>query len=227
MKILSQPLFPRPLLALGLSCTLAALPLCLVRAQEGTPAAPPTTAQAVPDAPKSAGEANPNGANPDAKPMPAKAGVKTMLTAKEKQFIRKAEAGSAAEVQLAELVLKKSENAKIKEFAQMMITDHTAANKELLQLGSDKGIANAKVEVRPEEKAIYARMTAVTGTTFDDGYVKHAVADHETDVKEYKAAIGMTKDADLKAYEEKTLTIIEGHLKMAKELKDAKAATKS
>ena len=158
----------------------------------------------------------------DAKPVHAKSGVKTTLTGKEKQFIRRALAGNAAEVQLGELALKKTENAQIKEFAQTMITDHTAANKELLELASDEGVANSKVEVRPEDKAIYAKMTSTTGTAFEDAYVKHAVADHETDVKEYKMAQSMVKDPGLKAYVDKTETTIEGHLKMAKELQSSK-----
>ncbi len=156
--------------------------------------------------------------------MKPKKGVKSTLTVKEKAFMRRAAGGNAAEVQMAELVLKKTENPQIKEFAQMMITDHTAANKDLLQLASDEGLANFKVEVSPADKALYAKMTSVTGTTFDSGYVKHAISDHETDIKEYKQAQEMAKDAGLKSYVDKVEPIIEGHLKAAKEL-DAKKSS--
>lgn len=224
MKIQSTPVFTRSLCALSLGCALAALPLSMVRAQEVNPPAP-TTEQAAPPAPKTAGEVDPDATNKAGKPMKAKPGVKSTLTIKEKAFMRKAAGGNAAEVQLAELALKKSENAQIKEFAQMMITDHTAANKDLLQLASDEGLANFKAEVRPEDKAIYAKMTSVTGTAFDSGYVKHAVSDHETDVKEYKEAQAMTKNAGLKAYVDKVAPIVEGHLKQAKELDMKKTAS--
>ena len=126
-------------------------------------------------------------------------------------------------MQLAELTLKKSENQQVKDFAQTMITDHTAANKDLLQLASDEGLSNFKAEVSPEDKAIYAKMTSITGTAFDTAYIKHAVADHETDVKEYKQAQGMAKDEGLKTYVDKVEPIIEGHLKMAKELESTKS----
>ena len=66
--------------------------------------------------------------------------------------------------------------------------------------------------------AIYAKMKDLKGSTFDSAYIKHAVADHETDVKEYQKAKKTAKNPELVAYIDKTLPIIEGHLKMAKEL---------
>ena len=157
--------------------------------------------------------------------MKAKSGVKSTLTVKEKAFMRKAAGGNAAEVQMAELALKKTENPQIKEFAQTMITDHTAANKDLLELASNEGLANFKAAVGPANKAIYAKMTSTTGTAFDEFYIKHAVADHETDLKDYQKAQGMVTDAGLKAYVDKVEPIVEGHLKMAKELETKKTAS--
>ena len=157
-------------------------------------------------------------------PVKAKKGVKSNLTAKDKQFMHKAAAGgNAAEVQLAELALKNAESQAVKDFAQMMITDHTQANKDLLQLGSDEGLANFKVDVSPEDKATFAKMTVLKGTAFDTAYTKHAVVDHTGDVKEYQAEQGMTKNEGLKAYVDKVEPIIEGHLKAAKDLESKKS----
>ena len=61
-------------------------------------------------------------------------------------------------------------------------------------------------------------MKDLKGSVFDGAYIKHAVADHETDVKEYQKAKKTAKNPELVAYIDKTLPIIEGHLKMAKEL---------
>ena len=221
MKIHPTPIVAPSLFALGIGCAFAVLPLAAVRAQDAAPAAP-TTDQAVPPAPKSAGEANPNSENKDGVPVKPMPGVKSTLTTGEKDFMHKAAAGNAAEAQLGEVALKNAESQEVKDFAQKMVTDHTAANKELLQLASDEGLANFKVEVGPAAKAIYAKMTTIKGSAFDTAYIKHAVADHATVAKEYEKAEKTTKDPGLKAYEEKTLPTVEEHLKMAKELEATK-----
>ena len=44
------------------------------------------------------------------------------------------------ELEAANLILQKSKNAEVKDFAQMMITDHTKANAELQKLATLKGL---------------------------------------------------------------------------------------
>ncbi len=219
MKNHPTSILTRSVFAFSLGCTLAVLPLSGARAQD---AEKPTTSQAVPEQPQTAGTSSSTGSN-STMPVKAKKGVKSNLTAKDKQFMNKAAGGNAAEVQLAELALKNAESQAVKDFAQMMITDHTQANKDLLQLGSDEGLANFKVQVSPEDKATFGRMSVLKGTTFDTAYTKHAVVDHTDDVKEYKQEQGMTKNAGLKAYVDKVEPIIEGHLKNAKELEATKS----
>ena len=60
-------------------------------------------------------------------------------------------------------------------------------------------------------------MTSLKGTAFDTAYAKHAVVDHEKDLKEYKRRKAKVKDKELLAYVDKTEPIIDGHLKMAKD----------
>ena len=53
------------------------------------------------------------------------------LSPEGQQFVKKAAAGGAAEVKLSELANDRGSNAKVKDFAKQMVTDHTKANDEL------------------------------------------------------------------------------------------------
>ena len=219
MKIQTTPLATRSLFALGLGCTLAILPLQGVSAQETKPTADTTPMPSDPGMAPSSNVGNPVQAG--ATPIEPKH-VKDNLTLHEKEFMRTAAEGNLAEVELAQLALKNGESAQVKEFAQKMIDDHGKANEELETMAQNKGLLNFKPELNSADKALYAQMGTMKGTAFDTAYIKHAVADHETDVKEYEKAEKGLKDADLKAYDTKTLPIIEEHLKMAKELSATK-----
>src|SRR5262245_25410643 len=51
-------------------------------------------------------------------------------------FVDQASAASMAEVETGKLALEKGTNPKVKEFARMMVDDHTAANQQLKALAA-------------------------------------------------------------------------------------------
>lgn len=214
----------RSFLALGVGCALTALPFRAATAQESKKSSPPTTAGET-STDQNQGATDRLHTDSTVPKKKASEKVATELTNKEKQFVNKALAGNASEVMMAELALKKSESPEVKEFAEKMIADHKKANTELSEIEDAHGVSVPSPNPSDEDKAMYANMTSLTGTAFDAAYTKHAVTDHEMDVKEYKEAKKEVKDKMLAAYVDKTLTTIEGHLKMAQMLaKKAPAA---
>ena len=209
----------RSLLAAGVGC---ALTVSAVSAQESARATPPQTAGTV-----DTGETKTatDRLHTDSTVPRKKSDVKvdTELTNKEKQFLNKALVGNATEVMMAELALKKAESSDVKEFAEMMIADHKKANSELSEIDDAHGSSVPSPNPTDEDKAIYAQLTSLSGTAFDTAYIKHAVTDHEMDVKEYKEAKGEVKDEMLMSYVDKTLPVIEGHLKHAESLEKKSA----
>ncbi|MBV9657667.1 MAG: DUF4142 domain-containing protein [Verrucomicrobia bacterium] len=138
------------------------------------------------------------------------------LTAQEKAFVKEAGGGNAAEVQLAQLALKNSQNSDVKDFAQMMIKDHSQANTDLGKIAEQHKITPFPPEVPAKEKAFYDKVVKMTGADFDKAYVDHAVEDHTKDAAAYKKAQGEVKDPMLKQYVDKVTPIVEHHLEMAK-----------
>ena len=147
------------------------------------------------------------------------------LTSTEVAFIKEAGAGNAAEIKMAELALKNAESQDVKDFAQMMIKDHSEANDDLTVVAKNHNI-DFPPDAPEKEKALGKKMLDVKGAAFDKAYMKHAVEDHTQDVADYKKAEKQVKDKKLVEYVNKTTPVIEGHLKMAKEV-DAKVKKES
>jgi putative membrane protein len=128
-------------------------------------------------------------------------------------FWSKAAQGGMAEVELAKLALQKSQNADVKKFAQMMVTDHTKANDELKSLAAKKSVA-LPTDLG-SHKSTLDDLNGKTGADFDKAYVAAMVEDHETDVDLFEDNTD-NSDADIKAFTTKTLPTIKSHLEMIK-----------
>ena len=61
-------------------------------------------------------------------------------TSSDQDFVTKAAQGNSAEVELGKIVAAKSKNPNVKQFAQMMVKDHTTALNELQELAQTKNL---------------------------------------------------------------------------------------
>jgi putative membrane protein len=207
--LVSHSTLPTPtLLTLTIGCALACLPLGLASAQDaGTDPASKPGAAAV---------ATPE---PAATAAPETAGTTAAakLTHQETEFVTKAGAGNAAEVKVAGLAEANAESQDVKDFAAKMTKDHGDANTDLEPIAKAHDIAFPP-EPMAAQKMQYEKLAKLKGKAFDKAYVKDMVMDHEKDLAAYKKAKSEVKDADLKAYVEKTEPVVAEHLKMIKEI---------
>lgn len=196
-------------LPVGVGCALAFAPLG-IRAQDDT-AAKDKAAQSQPTDPVESKTGKLN---------QARAGGAVKLTAKESELVKSLGAGNAGEIRLAELALKNARSQQVKDFAQMMITDHSKANDQLSQVAK-----NHNIDFPPEPPAEAVEMSKtlldLKGTEFDKKYMGEAVTDHTNDLAEYKKAKGEVKDHLLVEYVKSTEPVVAKHLKEAKAI-DAK-----
>ncbi len=201
-----------------LACTVAlAMPLMMAGAASAqTTAKPPAPAAA----------AAPTSAVPpeamSAAPTPAAAASSAQLTTADKNFVQKAAQGGVAEVQMGQLAQQKADNADVKQFAQTMIDDHTANDDQLAKLATTKGL-NPPTDVGPMQQKMLTRLQGLDGKKFDRSYVNGQVKAHTAMLKLFQTEAKTTKDADLKAFAEQTVTTIEHHLTMAQGLAKAGA----
>ncbi len=137
------------------------------------------------------------------------------------EFAVKAANGGMAEVEMSELAENKATDPGVKDFARMMITDHSQANEELKALAAQKNIA---LPSSPDEdkREILTRLSARSGKDFDKAYIREMVKDHEKDVKLFEDGLLEVRDAELRAFIEKTLPVLRKHLTHIKQLDSRK-----
>ena len=127
-------------------------------------------------------------------------------------FYRKAAEGGMAEVELGKLAQDKSSTASVKEFAAMMVKDHSVANDKLKTVATKKNIA---LPTSPSvgQMATKTKLEVLSGSAFDKSYIKGMVKDHREDIKEFQTEATSGQDPDAKAYAAATLPTLKAHLK--------------
>ncbi len=139
-------------------------------------------------------------------------------------FMKEAAQGGLAEVELGRLAADKGSSDAVKKFGQRMVDDHGKANSELQTIAQQKNVA-LPTDLNAKDRALKAKLDKASGPAFDREYMKAMVQDHTKDVKTFQREAKTLKDADVKAFAEKTLPTLEEHLKLAKEVDSQVAGT--
>jgi putative membrane protein len=145
---------------------------------------------------------------------PATQSDSTQLSAFDRQFMTQAAAGNMAEIELSQLALKKSASDNVKQYAQMMVNDHTQANKTLSQLATKKGVT-LPTQLDPQHQAIRAKLEKLSGKQFDQQYMSVMKQDHVKTVAMFQSATQEAQDPDVRAFATTTLPRLQAHLEMA------------
>ena len=120
------------------------------------------------------------------------------------------------DIEAANQALAKSKNDDVRKFAEGMVADHTAVNKQALDLVK-------KLNVTPEDNATsqaltkaaaakHAELDKLTGAAFDKAYIANEVAYHKTvNGALEKTLIPSSKNAELKTLLQTGLKLFQGH----------------
>jgi putative membrane protein len=138
---------------------------------------------------------------------PAPAG----LSDADREFITKAAQGGMAEVELSKLAVAKLKKKEIKQFAQKMIDDHTAANEELTTLARNKG-AEVPTALAEDGQKSMDELKKLTGTKLEKKYVEVMKNDHQRMVDMFRDQSNNGQEPELKSWAAKTLPKLEEHL---------------
>jgi putative membrane protein len=141
------------------------------------------------------------------------------VTSDDAKFATTAASGGMAEVALGKLALSKTADAKIKEFATMMVTDHSKANDELMVIAKTKNITLPMAVDSTHQKKM-DELAKKSGTDFDKAYVDAMVDGHKKTLDLMNSEAKDGKDADLKAFAGKTAPTVQMHLDMINKIHD-------
>ena len=138
----------------------------------------------------------------------------------DQDFVTKAAQGNSAEVEFGKIVAAKSKDPNVKQFAQMMVKDHTTALNELQELAQTKNL-NFNDDLPDDAKSLQQKLSSDTGKQLDKDYMDGMVEDHQKDVQEFTDKSQNAKDPDVKQWASKTLPTLQKHLEKAQQI-DAK-----
>jgi putative membrane protein len=136
----------------------------------------------------------------------------------DRKFIEQAAEGGMFEVQAAQLAAAKATDPQVKSYASMLVDHHTAANNELVQIANARGVELPAAPPRGKRKDI-EQLGKKSGAEFDREFVREVgLKAHEKDIKLFEKASKDVKDAQLKAFVDKTLPTLREHLAQAQKL---------
>lgn len=162
-------------------------------------------------------------------PLLTVAFVALALTARAEQKISDAQiaaivvAANQVDIDAGKFAVEQASAADVRQFAQTMVTDHTAVNQSAVELVT-------KLHVSPEENETsralqtggeknIASLRALNGKAFDKAYVDHEVTYHEQVIQALDTAlIPNAQNAELKALLVKVRPAFIAHLDHAKHL---------
>jgi putative membrane protein len=145
------------------------------------------------------------------------AAPKDTLDSADVKFVKTEAAAGNAELKLAELGVQKAERADVKAFAEMLVTDHTQANKELSALATEKGVEVSAV-LDPKHADAFQKLEKAGKGDFDKEFLSDMISAHKKCVSNFEEAAKDAKNNDVKMWAEKMLPTLKAHLAKAKEL---------
>lgn len=127
------------------------------------------------------------------------------------------------DIDAGKLAVSKAKSAEVKEFAQRMITDHTAVNHSAVALATKLGVKPEDNETSRSLKKggdeNLAHLKKLKGAEFDRAYVDHEVVYHQAVLDALdKTLIPNASNAELKALLEKSRPAFVAHLEHAKKI---------
>jgi putative membrane protein len=98
-------------------------------------------------------------------------------------FLNKAIEMNQAELEISRMAQGKAENPEVKEYADMMVRDHTEA---LEKLRSAANVSESQVPLTKGHQETYDKLARMTGVQFDTEYMSAMVRDHREAVQTFQ-----------------------------------------
>ena len=141
----------------------------------------------------------------------------------DQDFIEAAAQTDMLEVHLGQMAQDQAGEQKVKDYAQMLVTDHTNDYTQVTALAAKLG-ATVPKGIDAAGNRMIAPFEKTKGKVFDKHYVHDMIAGHEKAIAAYKKEDAKTQNADIKTYIEATLPTLEKHLHDAQDLEKGKTS---
>lgn len=129
----------------------------------------------------------------------------------DRSFLKKAAKAGAEEISISTIAAERSQNPQVKEYAQMIVSDHKDINSDLSSLASAKGV---ELPAKQPDSDKWAKKSA---EDFDKDYIKQMIDDHEDAVELFSKG-AQSDDSQIASFASKQLPVLQTHLSKAKDI---------
>ena len=126
------------------------------------------------------------------------------------------------EANLGQLAQTAAGSQQVKDYAQMLVTDHTSDFNQLSSAARQAGLSVPSAIDAEHDRTIIDPFEKLKGTTFDRRYIQDIVAGHEKGIAIYKKEAADAQNPALKSYADHALPVLEKHLAAAIKLEKAR-----
>ena len=135
------------------------------------------------------------------------------------EFVNKAAKSDTFEIAAAKLAATNASSAEVKAFASQMVKAHTESSAKIKAVsGKTKPAVTIDAALTADQKEDLAELKKLTGAKFDEEYIDGQVDAHEDALALMRSYASGGTDAGLKMAAGEIATVVEGHLKMARDL---------
>jgi len=131
------------------------------------------------------------------------------------KFVADAANAGMMEVELGKVAQQNSTTADVKNFGEMMVTDHTKIGDDLSKIASSKHIM-MPISLPQEDQNKIDDLKKKTGKDFNKAYMDAMVSGHKKVIAMLEDETKKGSDTDIKAFASNTLPTINKHLEAAK-----------
>jgi len=149
-----------------------------------------------------------------------KASAKTAMS--DQQFVDFAAQTDMVEVNLGTLAQTNASAQSVKDYAQMLITDHTNDFNHLYDVAHQANLTRPDAIDTANNKSMIGPFQKLKGESFDRRYIHDMIAGHTAAIATYKKEAADAENPDVKSYAEETIPTLQKHLDGAKALLKAK-----
>jgi putative membrane protein len=144
----------------------------------------------------------------------------------DQQFVDFAGQTDMMEANLGQLAKLQASAQSVKDYALMLVTDHTSDYTQLSTVASKANLVAPKGLDAAHDKMI-APFSKLKGAAFDHRYIQEMIAGHTKAIQVYTKEAADAQSADLKTYAGETLPTLQKHLDGATDLAKAKPSAKN
>lgn len=155
-----------------------------------------------------------NSAKMDSSRSDSTAKIPPTVSKADQDFAVNAAIAGMTEIQTGQLAEQKTKAKDVREYAELMVRDHTAAADKLKAIASEKNIT-LPTTLTPDAQKDLDNLQQESGKKFDKDYISMMVSDHKKVIGAFENEAKNGSDADIRGFADSTLHTLHVHLEKA------------